>query len=255
MEEIMAFVENLDPAQLLPDLGKVFSDLRTWTGIAVKAGPVFLLAVGLVYLLRPPKEANHILGFRTPFGMGSVPAWKFTQRIAGITWTALGAVLLIIALVKDGSLRELEPMDSAVSALWLLFGQAVTVGIGWLALNIVPTVLFHWNGQPRFHMPEKAAKAESTEKPPLAKKIGMKLWRRSEGPTRSTEEKPGQMENLGEDPEVVPAEPEQLPEEPELSGEPVQPETAEDAPEAVPERSDEDEIFESIQRNVNQEEL
>ena len=93
MDQIMSLLEGFDLAALLPDLQAIFSDIRTWIGMAMMAGPVVLFVIGLVYLLLPPKEANHRMGFRTFFGMGSVSAWKFTQRIAGAVWGALGLIL------------------------------------------------------------------------------------------------------------------------------------------------------------------
>lgn len=262
MEEIMSFVENLDPTKLLPDLGKTFADLYTWIGIVLKAGPVVLLVTGLVYLLRPPKEANHKMGFRTPFGMGSVSAWKFTQKIAGAVWTVLGLVLLIIAFAKNGSLQNMEMMDCVTGAMWVLFGQAICVAVAWLALNIVPAVFFDWKGNARSDLPEKLANME--KKPILPKKIVMKLRKRSEGPSDAADEKPRGMEHLdGAEPASADIfEPEEAISE--LPQEFAAPEEAAEAPEAEEERppvlrpedrSDSvDEIFEDIKRSINEEE-
>ena len=45
-----------------------------------------------------PREANHYIGYRCYFGMGSVQAWRFTQRFAGLVFGILGLVLTVVML-------------------------------------------------------------------------------------------------------------------------------------------------------------
>ena len=72
VESIKALLDGFDPAALLPDLSKVFDSLVPLCRIAVLAGPVVVLLLGLSYLLLTPKEANYYLGYRCYFGMGDV---------------------------------------------------------------------------------------------------------------------------------------------------------------------------------------
>ena len=90
LESIKALMDGFDPATLLPDLSKVFGSLVTVCKFAVMAGPVVLLILGLAYLFLAPKEANYYFGYRCYYGMGSVNAWRFTQRIAGALLGLLG---------------------------------------------------------------------------------------------------------------------------------------------------------------------
>ena len=96
VESIKAMLDGFDPASLLPDLSKVFDSLVPICRFAVMAGPVVLLLLGLSYLLLTPKEANYYLGYRCYFGMGSEYAWRFTQRLAGWLFTAVGLALTVV---------------------------------------------------------------------------------------------------------------------------------------------------------------
>lgn len=149
MDSIMALLDGFDLAKLLPDLQKVFSDLHTWVGLALLIGPIILLVIGLTCLFMPPKEANHRFGFRTLFGMGSVRAWRFTQKIAGLVWSGLGLILLIWMLIHNGVMGSAEIIDYMTASLKVMIAQAVLIFLAWLALNIVPMVLFDWNGNSR----------------------------------------------------------------------------------------------------------
>ena len=96
VESIKALLDGFDPGTLLPDLSKVFDSLVPICRFAVMAGPVVLLLLGLSYLLLTPKEANYYLGYRCYFGMGSEYAWRFTQRLAGWLFTAVGLALTVV---------------------------------------------------------------------------------------------------------------------------------------------------------------
>ena len=90
---IKSVMDGFDPASLLPDLSKVFGSLVGVCRVAVMIGPVIALILGLAYLFLAPKEANYYFGYRCYFGMGSVRAWRFTQRIAGMILGGLGLIL------------------------------------------------------------------------------------------------------------------------------------------------------------------
>ena len=96
MEKITAIFEKIDLAKAVPEMDALLSKVQTATTVALLIGPVLMLLLGLWYYFLPPKEANHRAGFRTWFGMGSVQAWRFTQRLAGVVWGGLGLVLTIV---------------------------------------------------------------------------------------------------------------------------------------------------------------
>ena len=74
-EDIKVLMDNFDPASLLPDLTSVVGMVETLTRLAVVAGPIVLLILGILYVFLSPKEANYHFGYRCFFGMGSPEAW------------------------------------------------------------------------------------------------------------------------------------------------------------------------------------
>ena len=146
MEAITAFMESFDIAKFLPELGKLISDLRFWIGLFSLAGPAVMLVLGLCYFFLPTKEANHHIGFRTYFGMGSPAAWRFAQRRAGLLFMIGGGVLAAASVVVVILFGKADPMKLALITLILLIVQALTVFGLWLAMQIILMKRFDKNG-------------------------------------------------------------------------------------------------------------
>ena len=125
IESIKEIMDAFDPATLLPELTDIFSLIATVCRIAVLVGPVILLCLGLAYLLLAPKEANYYFGYRCYFGMGSVDAWRFTQRLAGAVLGALGLILTGVMLVICMGFPGMEPTDMVWKAFWCLIWQGI----------------------------------------------------------------------------------------------------------------------------------
>ena len=149
IEDLKTLMDDFDPATLLPELDALTANLAPVMRIAVLAGPLVLLVLGLLYLLVPPKEANHYFGYRTWFGMGSVDAWRFTQRLAGALWGVLGLVLTVVMWLRAGAFAELEVMDLLHSAGKCLLWEAVLVAVSVLTVNIWAAVRFDSKGERR----------------------------------------------------------------------------------------------------------
>lgn len=149
LESIKAIMDGFDPASLLPDLSKVFGSLATVCRFAVMIGPVVLLVLGLAYLFFAPKEANYYFGYRCYYGMGSVRAWRFTQRLAGLLLSLLGLVLTIIMAVISGSFASMEVTDMAWKAVNCLIWEAVLAIAVTLAINLTAAARFNRKGELR----------------------------------------------------------------------------------------------------------
>ena len=134
-EDIKILMDNFDPASLLPDLSSMTGIVATVTRLAVLAGPIVLLIMGLLYFFAAPKEANYRFGYRCYFGMGSEEAWRFTQRVAGILWAALGLVLSLLMLFITGGYGSKEIVDVIGSGLKCLIWEVVLVAVSCLAIN------------------------------------------------------------------------------------------------------------------------
>ena len=138
-----------DPAALLPDLAVVFEKLVKLIRLAVYAGPVTLIVLGLIYYFLAPKEANHHRGFRCWWGMSSVEVWQFTQKLAGIVWGALGLILALVALFSTGGYSTMGQQEMLMSAASLLLWQIGAVVVSIIAINVVLIVLFDSKGYKR----------------------------------------------------------------------------------------------------------
>ena len=148
-DAVKALMDNFDPASLLPDLGSVFGWMELVCRIAVLVGPILVAAMGIAYLLFSPREANHYFGYRTYFGMGSVEAWQFTQRLSGIVLGLLGLALTGIMLVVSGGFAAMEVMDMVWLALKLLLIEAVLVLLANVAICLTAMIRFDRKGEYR----------------------------------------------------------------------------------------------------------
>lgn len=134
---------------LIPSLEKLMGDMRSWLGIAMIIGPVIFIVMGLVYYFLAPPEANHKLGYRTYFGMGSVTAWKFTQKLAGIVWGGLGIILAIVAIIGCVIMVGQELNKATSTALTILIIEAVAAVLAFLTVEITVILRYDMNGSAR----------------------------------------------------------------------------------------------------------
>ncbi len=144
MEKENKIIDLLDA--LIPRLELLLSDMRFWMSVAMLIGPILFLGIGAFYYFLAPKEANHRLGYRTYFGMGSVPAWRFTQKLAGMVWGGLGAVLTLAAVIVCIVLGSREPAEAMSGALTMLIIEAVCALLAFLAVEILVFIRYDMNG-------------------------------------------------------------------------------------------------------------
>ena len=150
-EDIKVLMDNFDPATLLPDLGTMVGKVEFITRIAVLAGPIVLLVMGILYFFAAPKEANYRFGYRCFFGMGSEEAWRFTQRFAGLVWAAVGLVMTIIMAIITGAFPGKPIMDIIGSGVKCLFWEFGIALVSILFINIVVMLCFNSRGYRRRH--------------------------------------------------------------------------------------------------------
>ena len=150
LDSLKTLLEDFDIANFLPERNTVMGWVVAVLRLAVLAGPVLLLGLGLVYLLIPPKEANRKAGFRTYFGMGSVIAWNVTQRLAGIVMIPTGLILSIIAYHRIGEFASYDMMTMANVALKMVKSQVICAIAIYVFLFLLTAVLFNRNGDCRF---------------------------------------------------------------------------------------------------------
>ena len=150
MDIISSVLDGLDNAgKIAPELDKLLGGIHRWVSIFLMIAPVCMLVLGLIYLFLPPKEANHHIGYRTYFGMGSVEAWRHTQKIAGIVYGGVGLILSVIMLILCLRTRNQESAVFVVTAIKWLIAQIVIVLLIYLGLFVYTAIVFDRHGNRR----------------------------------------------------------------------------------------------------------
>lgn len=146
---IKGMMDAFDPASLLPEMSEVFGSLATVCRIAVMIGPIVMLIMGLAYLFLSPKEANWVFGYRCYFGMGSVYAWRTTQRLAGVVFGGLGLVLTLMTMPKAGNFAGMDVTQMVWQAVDCVVWQAVLALLATIAINVTAAIRFDRKGELR----------------------------------------------------------------------------------------------------------
>ena len=142
-------VNEFDYAKFMPELSSILGWVELFARLCVIAAPIAMLGFGLWYLLLPPKEANHSAGYRFYFGMGSVEAWRFTQRLAGICWSGLGLILTIVMVLISNGFRDMDAMAMAHKAVTCILWEIGLMAVCCLGINVTLCVLFDRKGNRR----------------------------------------------------------------------------------------------------------
>ena len=156
-ESLKKAFENFDLATLFPKLDTVFGRITLICRICVLVGPVLLLILGLCYLFLAPKEANYYFGYRCYYGMGSVHAWRFTQRIAGMILGGLGLILTVVMGILSLGFASMEIEAMAWRTVWCLVWEAVLSLLATLAINGLAMYWFDRKGELRRRPKKKNA--------------------------------------------------------------------------------------------------
>ena len=149
IKSIKEFMDGFDPAALLPSIDTIVGRVQLLCSIAILAAPVIMLLMGLAYLLFAPKEANYYFGYRTAFGMGSVSAWRHTQKVAGLIFGGLGLMLTILMLMILLTFSGRAAMDMVWLAVKCLLWEGALALIAIFSINSVAMYTYDFNGNKR----------------------------------------------------------------------------------------------------------
>ena len=147
IDDLKTLMDEFEPGTLLPELDTVMGKMELVMRIAVLIGPIVLLILGLAYLFLSPKEANHYIGYRCYYGMGSVQAWRYTQRLAGLLFGGLGLLLTVIMFFVTNGFAGMSVEDMVWKALSCLVWQAILTVIATIAVNVAAFTKFDRNGE------------------------------------------------------------------------------------------------------------
>lgn len=148
-KSIKELMDGFDPAALLPEVDTIVGKVQLVCSLAILAAPVIMLLMGLAYLLFAPKEANYYFGYRTAFGMGSVSAWRHTQRVAGLVFGGLGLILTILMLMILLTFSGREAMDMVWLAVKCLLWEGALGLAAILSINFLAMYTYDYNGNRR----------------------------------------------------------------------------------------------------------
>ena len=152
MDKLMSIFKDLNLGALkdkLPSAESLVNGLTGWTRLLVLIGPLLMLGFGIFYMFFAPKEANHSLGYRFFYAKSRVMVWQFAQRLAGIAYTAVGGLLLIIMGIISIRFGRLAAPDLVWLAVKCVIWEVSLALVATLAVNIVIVVLYDFHGNPR----------------------------------------------------------------------------------------------------------
>lgn len=155
--ELITKLFDIDFASLVPELPTFLKLVRTVLALAMLAGPIALLSSGALYLYKPAPEANFKYGFRTYYGMGSIEAWVFSQRIGGLVYGALGAGLTLIMLIVILCFIGKTLLTVSIMAMISLIVEALLVLAARITLYYWCKKYFDKDGNRRQVAPKKPA--------------------------------------------------------------------------------------------------
>ena len=141
VEALKKVFADFDLSTLLPNMDSIFDKIVIICRVCVLVGPILLVILGLSYLFLAPKEANYYFGYRCYFGMGSVHAWRFTQRIAGMVLGGLGIVLTVIMTVLSLGFGSME-VNAMVWRTVRCLGWEL--GLSLLATLVINGLAMYW---------------------------------------------------------------------------------------------------------------
>jgi len=149
IDDLKTLMDEFDPAALLPQIDTIVGKVELAVRVAVMIGPIILLIMGLAYMFLSPKEANYHFGYRCYFGMGSVNAWRYSQRLAGLIWAVLGLVLTGVMLLQCSNFRGMEIMDMLYTAAKCVLWQAGLLAVACLVINTLVMFSYDAKGERR----------------------------------------------------------------------------------------------------------
>ncbi|WP_349674845.1 SdpI family protein [Lacrimispora sp.] len=57
--------------------------------------PFIMIVTGYVFIKNPPREINHLVGYRTNMSMKNKDTWEFAHHHCGKNWMIMGLCMLV----------------------------------------------------------------------------------------------------------------------------------------------------------------
>ena len=136
--------------EILPELAPLLEKTALLSRLLMLVGPFVILGMGLYYFLNAPKEANYQSGYRCYFGMGSVEAWRYTQRLAGGLWSLLGLGLAVWMALVGEQLVDLSLLDRMGRIALYIACQAGSLLVSRWIINFLVFLRYDAKGRRRY---------------------------------------------------------------------------------------------------------
>lgn len=136
--------------KLLPEIDPLLDKSAAIARLIMMIGPFVVLAMGLYYFLNAPKEANYRSGYRCHWGMGSVEAWRYAQKLAGAVWCVLGLGLAIWMAIASANMAGMAVMDAMLQMAVYIFWQAVALFVSRGLINFLVFLRYDAKGARRY---------------------------------------------------------------------------------------------------------
>ena len=149
-EAFKELLAGVDIAGLIPKIEDILAYVAPITQILVMVGSFVMLAFGLYCLMIAPKEATYLAGYRFRWGMGSVMAWRFMQRFAGVIFTILGLGSAVYMALHTRHVDELALMDLLMLSIYYSILQAGVALVGCLLTNLAVLMRYDLKGNRRY---------------------------------------------------------------------------------------------------------
>ena len=145
----MEILGGFDIAKILPEVNATVGFIVLLARLVTFFVPLLILGLGLAYFLKPTPEANHTFGYRTYFGMGSLEAWQFSQRIGGLVYIILGGAMTLGALITFVVLLKGSIPTILTGCAICAVVELILVVLTTLTLNIIISVRYDRDGYRR----------------------------------------------------------------------------------------------------------
>ena len=149
-EAFKQLLNGIDFAELLPDINEILSIVPPTAKILMLCGSFIMLAFGLYCLMIAPREATYSAGYRFRWGMGSVAAWRFMQRCAGVIFLVLGFGCAVYMALHTRDVDDLALMDLLTTAAMYILLQIGVALVGCLLVNLAVIIRYDWKGNRRY---------------------------------------------------------------------------------------------------------
>lgn len=146
MRAMFSPADNFGIYDLLPNMGGFLGDIRFYLCLFLLLVPIIMCAMGALRFFKPAKEANHSVGYRTYFGMGSVYAWRVTQWVSGAVFMGAGGLLLLTAIIQCFVMGAKEVGDAVVNMYTWLIVEGVVLVVAIAAVEVVIGLQFNKDG-------------------------------------------------------------------------------------------------------------